>query len=310
MTGKRGKLFKFLKRGAGVVDIKEMTALNTRQYSEWREIWKRLRQSKPSMVALAAVMVIVFVAVFADLIVPYDYLEMDLEHRLEGPSLEHWFGTDIFGRDELSRVMQASKISVSVGFASVGIAMVLGTIIGLTSGYIGGGTDNFIMRIMDVIFSFPPIFLAIVVMAYMGQGLFNVIIIIGLVFTPGLARVVRGSVLIEKEKDYTTAARSIGVSRIKIMFLHIFPNVLAPVIVLSTLMVATAILIEASLSFIGLGTLPPDPTWGNMLAEARTYIRTVPLLCIFPGVAIMITVLGFNLLGDGIRDAMDPRLRT
>ena len=289
------------------IEIPESEALS---YNEWRVVWKRLRKSKPSMFALAVVILIVFVAVFADFIAPYEYLEMDLQHRLEDPSLEHWFGTDMMGRDVLSRVMHASKISASVGFASVGIGVTFGILLGMMSAYKGGSTDNFIMRIMDVIFSFPAIFLAIIIMAYFGQGLFNVILIIGIVFTPGFARIVRSSVLVEKERDYITAARSVGVSNINIMFRHIFPNILAPVIVLSTLMIATAILIEASLSFIGLGTLPPDPTWGNMLAEARPFIRTNALLCIFPGVAIMITVLGFNLLGDGLRDAMDPRLRT
>lgn len=286
------------------------TAGEPRQYSEWREVWRRLRRNRPAMVSLTLAFIIVLVAVFADQLSPYNHLAIDLRSSLEGPSWDHWLGTDVQGRDVLSRLMHGARVSLTVGFGSVAIAMGLGVLIGLSSGYRGGASDTFIMRIMDVIFAFPAIFLAIVVMAYFGQGMLNVLLVIGIIFTPGIARIVRASVLVEKERDYVAAARSIGVPGTRIMFSHILPNVLAPVIVISTLQIATAILIESSLSFIGLGTVPPDPTWGNMLAAGRTYIRTDPLLCILPGLCIMITVLSFNLLGDGLRDAMDPRLRT
>lgn len=240
---------------------------------------------------------------------PYDPLGIEIPNRLQPPTLQHPFGTDDFGRDVLSRVLDGASISLEVGVIAVGISMVVGTLLGAISGYYGGWLDEVIMRCMDVLFAFPAILLAIAILAALGPGIGNAMIAIGVVYTPIFARITRGSVLTVREEVYITAARSIGSRDRRILFRHILPNVLAPIIVETTVSLAFAILAEAALSFLGLGTQPPAPSWGRMLSESRSFIHNAPWVGIFPGLAIMFTVMGFNFLGDGLRDALDPRMK-
>jgi len=247
-------------------------------------------------------------ALFPGAIAPRDPRAVDVAVALHPPSLSYPFGTDRFGRDLLSRVIHGSSVSLGVAFLSVGIAMVIGTILGLISGYFGGLWDLTISRIMDILFSFPMLLLAIALAAMMGPGTINAVRAIAIVNTPFFARVVRGSVLAEREKEYILAARTIGASQGRILLRHIFPNVLSPLIVQASITIAYAILTEASLSYLGLGTELLTPSWGTILNEGRTYLQLAPWISIFPGLAIVLAVLAFNLLGDGFRDALDPRM--
>jgi ABC-type dipeptide/oligopeptide/nickel transport system permease subunit len=251
----------------------------------------------------------VFCALFAPWIAPYDPIAQDVTRRREPPSWEHPFGMDEVGRDLLSRVIYGARVSLYVGVASVSLAIIAGTLIGAVSGYAGGWIDNVVMRIMDIMLAFPSLLLAIAIVAILGPGLLNMLYAIAFVSIPAYARIVRASVLAAKEMDYTLAARAIGCSSSRILFRHIMPNCLTPIIVQGTLGIATAILDAAGLSFLGLGAQPPTPEWGAMLGQGRGSVFTAPHVVIFPGLAIMLSVLGFNLLGDGLRDALDPRLR-
>jgi ABC-type dipeptide/oligopeptide/nickel transport system permease subunit len=255
------------------------------------------------------VLSVVIVALLAPVIQIFDPLEQNMSLRISAPSREHIFGTDQFGRDVWSRIVHGARVSLYVGIVAVGIGIFIGCPIGAISGYFRGKTDEVIMRFMDAFLSFPPVLLALVVVAILGSSLFNTMLAIGIVYIPRFARVIRGSVLAEREKEYVEASRMIGESNMSILFRQIIPNCLSPVIVQGTVFLAYAILTEASLSFLGLGIAPPNPSWGSMLNEARVFIETDPLQAIFPGLAISLTVLGFNLFGDGLRDIMDPRLR-
>jgi peptide/nickel transport system permease protein len=228
---------------------------------------------------------------------------------LKAPSWTHPFGTDRFGRDVLSRTIYGSRIALVVAASSVAIALLVGGTLGLTGGYVGGGVDLAIGRVMDVLFSFPTLVLAIAVAAMLGPGLDNAVLAIAVVYAPFFGRVARGPVIVEREKDHVLAARGLGAGPFRIVFRHILPNVSAPLIVQASVSLAFAILIEASLSYLGLGTQPPAPSWGTMLNEGRTYLETAPWMSVFPGLAIMLAVLGFNLLGDGLRELLDPQLR-
>jgi len=278
-------------------------------YSEWHEVWKRFCKHKAGVFSLGLIIFITLLALLADIIAPYEPYFYDYYNILQPPSAEHIFGTDFFGRDVLTLLIHSSRISLIVGLGATGIAMMFGVFSGLLAGYYGGSVDNIIMRGIDILFAFPATFLAIAVMAYMGGSTTNAIFVIGIVTIPMFSRVIRSNVLSERAKDYVLAVKSIGVSNTKIMLRHVLPNCIGPLIVIATLSIATAILLEAGLSFLGLGSQPPSPTWGSMLSDGRQYIRTLPLLCILPGIMIMITVLGFNLAGDALRDAMDPQLR-
>jgi peptide/nickel transport system permease protein len=229
--------------------------------------------------------------------------------RFSGPTLAHPLGTDDFGRDILSRIMYGARVSLQVGIIAVGIAATTGTLLGLVAGYSGRVADEVIMRAMDILFAFPAILLAIAILAALGKGVTNAMIAIGVVYIPIFARIARGAVLSVRGEEFVDAARAIGASHRRILFRHIFPNCTAPLIVEVSLSLAFAILAEAALSFFGLGTQPPDPSWGRMLSEGRAYFRQSPWLGIFPGIAIMLAVMGFNFLGDGLRDALDPRLK-
>jgi len=274
-----------------------------------REIFKRLSRAPLAMIGLAIVVVLVFTAVFADYIAPFGYADQDLMAAFEEPSKAHLFGTDEFGRDIFSRIIYGSRISLQVGFIAVGIAVFAGGFLGAIAGYYGGKADNLIMRAMDVLLSIPSILLAIAIAASLGPGLFNLMIAVGISSTPNYARIVRGSVLSIRNQEFVEAAKAVGSSDLRIILKHIIPNCLAPIIVQATLGVAIAILTAAGLSFIGLGIQPPIPEWGSMLSGGREYIRDYAYMTIFPGLAIMITILALNFLGDGLRDALDPKLK-
>lgn len=274
-----------------------------------REIFKRLSRAPLAMIGLAIVVVLVFTAVFADYIAPFGYADQDLMAAFEEPSKAHLFGTDEFGRDIFSRIIYGSRISLQVGFIAVGIAVFAGGFLGAIAGYYGGKADNLIMRAMDVLLSIPSILLVIAIAASLGPGLFNLMIAVGISSTPNYARIVRGSVLSIRNQEFVEAAKAVGSSDLRIILKHIIPNCLAPIIVQATLGVAIAILTAAGLSFIGLGIQPPIPEWGAMLSGGREYIRDYAYMTVFPGLAIMITILALNFLGDGLRDALDPKLK-
>ena len=277
--------------------------------SLWLDALRRLRRQPLSIFSALLVCVLILTAIFGPLLAPYDPNDIDMANRFAAPSLEHPFGTDDFGRDILSRIMVGARVSLMVGIIAVGLSATVGSALGLLAGYTGRLTDEIIMRAMDILFAFPAILLAIAIMAALGRGVGNAMIAIGIVYIPIFARITRGSVLSVREEVYIEAARSIGSTDGRIMTRHILPNILSPIIVEITLSLSFAILAEAALSFFGLGTQPPDPSWGRMLSEGRAYFQQSAWLAIFPGLAIMLTVLGFNLLGDGLRDALDPRLK-
>jgi peptide/nickel transport system permease protein len=279
------------------------------QRSRTSEVLRLLRHNRLAMTGVVIISLLIFLTLFGPSLSRYDPVAIDMSARLQPPSLEHLFGTDDFGRDVLSRVLSGAAISLKVGLIAVGISLIVGTSTGAISGYYGGLLDEVIMRCMDILFAFPAILLAIAILAALGPGVGNAMIAIGIVYTPIFARITRGSVLTVREEVYIDAARASGCRDRRIIARHILPNVAAPVIVETTLSLAFAILAEAALSFLGLGTQPPDPSWGRMLSESRAYILDGPWLGIFPGLAIMFTVMGFNFLGDGLRDALDPRLK-
>lgn len=278
-----------------------------RTETPWWKFPKRWRN--PIGIAGAIiVLATVLIAIFAPLIAPYDPASQG-SIRLLAPSWEHLMGTDELGRDTFSRIVYGSRVSLQVGILAVTISLIVGGILGLIAGYFGGWADAWTMRLVDIMFAFPGIVLAIVISGLLGPSRRNAMIAIGIIYAPAFARVVRGSVLAVKSEVYMEAARVLGAGHWRLVRQHVIPNVLAPMIVLTTLYLSSAILSEAALSFLGLGTQPPEPTWGGMLNIARTYMEISPWMAIFPGLAIAILVLGFNFLGDGLRDILDPRLR-
>jgi peptide/nickel transport system permease protein len=254
-------------------------------------------------------LVITFAAVFAPLVAPYNPTRQDFRVELQPPSREHVMGTDEFGRDVFSRVIWGGRASLAAGSVAASIALAIGLLLGMLAAFYGGRPDNIIMRVMDIILAFPYLLLAIAVVAILGPGLLNAMIAIGIVYIPHYARVVRGAVLAVRAREYVEAARALGAGDRRIMGQHVLPNTLAPVIVQTTLTVGVAIIDTAGLSFLGLGTQPPTPDWGNMLSGGRSYVIDSPWIATFPGLAILVTVLSFNLMGDALRDAFDPRLR-
>ena len=271
---------------------------------------KRLMAKPAALVALAVLGALIVVTVGAPLLAPYDPLAMGTGPGLAPPDREHLFGTDLFGRDVFSRVIYGGRISLSVAFAAVWVSSLIGVALGLTAGYYGRGPDMAIMRGMDILLAFPGIFLALAIVALLGPGLNNAVLAVAISAIPTYTRTVRGCVLSAKENLYVDAARAIGVPGGRIVMRHLFPNVFAPVIILMTLGVAWAMLNISALSFLGLGSQPPIPEWGTMLYEGRIYLREAWWITTFPGLAIMITVMAVNRLGDGLRDALDPRLKT
>ena len=284
-------------------------ALPSEVRTPWTEFWRKFKKQHVAVVAGAFVALLVVAAVLAPWIAPYDaenFFDYDSLNAL--PSLKHWFGVDSLGRDIFSRILVGSRISLTAGFVSVSVGAIVGTALGLLAGYYEGYWDRIIMRICDVLFAFPGILLAIGIVAILGGGMINVIIAVAIFSIPTFARLVRGNTLALKHLTFVEAARSIGASDWTIVTRHIFPGTIAAVVVYFSLRIGTSIITAASLSFIGMGAQPPTPEWGAMLNEARADMMTSPHVALFPSLAIFLTVLAFNLLGDGLRDALDPKL--
>ncbi|MCL4370107.1 MAG: ABC transporter permease [Chloroflexi bacterium] len=258
-------------------------------------------------VGLALALIFILVAIAPGLLTSGDPYKMNMARAMKGPTAENWLGTDNFGRDVWTRTLYGTRSSLGIAFASVSIAALLGTILGMVAGYFGKAVDQLSGRLMDIFFSFPSLLLAITVAGILGPSVRNVILAITIVYTPFFFRVARGPVLVEKEREYVQAARALGASDARILLRHLLPNILAPVVVQASVTLCYAILIEASLSYLGLGIQPPHPSWGSILNEGRPYLQIAPWISVFPGIAIMLAVLAFNLLGDGLRDLWDPR---
>lgn len=292
-------------------DAEKNNVSRRKRRSRGATIWRRFRRNRLAVVGLVIISSLVLLAVFADVIGDYQTkaIKMNMKERHVHPNLQHLFGTDEFGRDIFVRVVHGTRISLFVGIISVSIALLFGGTLGAIAGYYGGRVDTIIMRILDVLLAIPGILLAITVAAALGASIINLMIAVGVANIPGFARVVRGAVLGVKSNEYIEAARAIGSPNYKIIFNHILPNCFAPIMVFATLKVATAIMATAGLSFIGLGVKPPTPEWGNMLAAGRGFIRDHVHEVLFPGLAIMVSVLSLNMIGDGLRDALDPRLK-
>jgi peptide/nickel transport system permease protein len=297
---------------AVVAKSKNDIVLNNQEevVSPGREAWKSFKKNKFALVGAGIVVFFIIIAILAPVIAPYGVNEQVLSNRNAPPSADHWFGTDDFGRDILSRVMFGSRISLWVGFVAVMGSIVVGCFLGIIAGYYGRWIDTLISRIFDIMLAFPSILLAIAVVAVLGPSLQNALIAIALINVPNFGRLIRSKVLSVKQEEYIVAAKAIGMSDARILFHHVLPNSLAPIIVQGTLAIATAIIEAAALGFLGMGAQPPEPEWGKMLADSRQYIIQAPWTVLFPGVAIMLTVLGFNLMGDGLRDALDPRMKS
>ncbi|EAA6709917.1 TPA: glutathione ABC transporter permease GsiD [Salmonella enterica] len=276
----------------------------------WREFWRRFRRQHVALVAGGFVLALILVAIFARWLTPYDAENyFDYDSLNNGPSLQHWFGVDSLGRDIFSRVLVGAQISLAAGVFAVFIGAIIGTVLGLLAGYYEGWWDRFIMRICDVLFAFPGILLAIAVVAVLGSGIANVIVAVAIFSIPAFARLVRGNTLVLKQQTFIESARSIGASDTTILFSHILPGTVSSIVVFFTMRIGTSIISAASLSFLGLGAQPPTPEWGAMLNEARADMVIAPHVALFPTVAIFLTVLAFNLLGDGLRDALDPKIK-
>ncbi len=277
--------------------------------SERQRLWRTFTRNRAAVVGLVLAVLVTMVSIGAPLVTPMDPLAQETRTRLQPPDPTHLLGRDTFGRDVFARVLYAGRISLLVGVCSVLLGGVIGSVMGLVAGYAGGKTENLIMRLVDTLMAFPTLLLGLLVLAVLGPGLFKMILAIGIMLSPAFARVMHGSALSLKKREFVEGARSIGASTPRILRLHILPNVLGEVVVLGSLWTASAIRIEANLSFIGLGVSPPTPTWGNMIRDGTPHLLNAPWLSVFPGLAILVTVLAFNLLGDGLRDVLDPHLR-
>ena len=282
---------------------------HTQKRSQLSYVWHYLKRDRLAMLGLFGLLVLVFCAIFAPLIAPYDYAMQDYLAMNQPPSLKHLFGTDNFGRDIFSRVVFGARISLMVGFISLAIGAFIGSLLGAVAGYFGRFGETLIMRGCDIMMSIPSTVLAITIATTLGPGLTNAVIALSISSIPSFCRVVRGSTLTVKDQEYIEAARVIGASDWHIIRRYVFPNVLAPIIVQATLGIGKSIIMCAALSFLGLGIQPPTPEWGAMLSTARTFMRNYPYQVVFPGLAIMLTVLSLNLFGDGLRDALDPKLK-
>jgi len=276
----------------------------------WPGIWKFIRTKPLGALGAMVVLAMIFTAVFADLLAPYDVYDINQRLQFHAPSMAHWFGTDEFGRDVLSRIIYGARIALFIGFASSFLGATIGAILGVVSAYLGGKTDLWLQRLMDVLLAFPLLVLALAIVAVLGRSLPNLIVAIAIPSIPRIARVVRASALVAKEHVYVEAARAVGSSHLRVMCRHLVPNVMAPYLIVLTAQLGSSILTEASLSFLGLGTAEPTPSWGLMLSGgAPMFAEKAPWLAIFPGLAISLAVFGFNLFGDSLRDALDPKLR-
>jgi peptide/nickel transport system permease protein len=292
--------------------VSEYTLLETplrKPISQRRRMLMAFTRNRTAVVGAIMVLIVIISSFGANLISPYDPLAQSPRNRLEAPSSEHIMGRDAFGRDIFTRVLYAGRVSLVVGVSSVLLGGLLGIMIGLVAAYFGGRVEIILMRMIDILMAFPSLILGLVVLAVLGGGALNMVLAIGIVFAPSFARVIHATTLSLKQQEFILAARSVGAGHPRIMFYHILPNTLGEIIVLASLWTASAIRIETSLSFIGLGISPPTPTWGNMIRDGTNFIFDVPWYSVFPGLAIFFTVLGLNLMGDGLRDILDPRLR-
>ena len=284
-------------------------AERNKKRSQWRDVWIRLRRNKLAMIAMFVVIALVLVCVFADVIAPYAYDKASPPERFQYPNAKHLLGTDDKGRDLLSRVIYGGRISLLVAVMAVGIALISGSLLGAVAAYFGGVCETIIMRAMDIVMAIPGFLLAVSISSALGGGVWQTALAISIGAIPSYARIMRASVLTIKDQEYVEAARSGGASDLRIIVKHIIPNTLSPIIVESTLRIGACIMQISSLSFIGLGVTPPTPEWGSIMSAGREYLRDFYPIVTFPGIAIMITLFGFNLFGDGLRDALDPRLK-
>lgn len=280
-----------------------------RRHGRFWSTFSRFKKNKAAMVGLILFIIEILIAILAPLLAPYGYAEMNFAEMLQGPSLKHWMGTDDMGRDILSRILYGARSSMSMGIIAVIVSTGVGVVIGAIAGYFGGATDNIIMRLLDIIQAIPSILLCIVVSTVLGSGYINTVIALSIGRIPNVCRLMRGSILNIRKMEYLESAESINCSKFRIIFSHILPNSFSPQIVSGTMGVATTISLAAMLSYIGLGVQPPEAEWGAMLSAARDFMRVYPHTILFPGIAIMVTVLALNLMGDGLRDALDPKLR-
>lgn len=279
--------------------------------SQAAEVWHQFKKNKGAMLGSAIVLVIVFVALFADFMLDYDtqVIGQNVAERLQWPSSAHWFGTDELGRDIFCRILYGTRFSCSVGLVAVSIGLILGVTLGAVAGYFGGGLEEVIMRSTDILSAVPNMLMAIVIVSVLGQSIWNLMLAVGITSVPQFVRITRAAVLTVRNQEYVEASKAIGLTNRKIIFRHILPNCLSPIIVQATLRVASAIISASSLSFLGLGVPAPSPEWGSLLSGGRKYIRDYSYMTLFPGLAIMITVLALNLMGDGLRDSLDPKLK-
>lgn len=283
---------------------------NVKKNSQFSEIWRRFRKNKFAVIGLVVLTLMIIIAIIAPFIVDYetDVIGQDLVNRLQPPNKEHILGTDNYGRDILSRIIYGSRVSLIIGFVAVGISLIIGGLIGVVAAYFGGYLDSVLMRLMDILLAVPGTLLALAIVAALGPGMVNLLIAMTVSFIPSYARLLRSLVLPIKDMEYIEAARVTGVSVPRIIMSHILPNTMGPILVQSSIAVGRIIITAAGLSFLGLGIIPPSPEWGAMLSEGKEFIRNAPYIVLFPGLAIMLTVLALNLLGDGLNDALDPRL--
>jgi peptide/nickel transport system permease protein len=289
-----------------IVIMEEKPPTRNRKMTAYLYVFKK---NQMAVIGAGIILLFFFITLFAPILSPYDPYKIELSKTLQPPSFAHWLGTDDKGRDVLSRLIYGSRLTLLVGFASLLFGGAIGTALGMIAGYVGGFIDTLIMRITDILLAFPGILLALAIVSALGPSLMNVTIAVGIFKIPIFIRVVRGTVLSVKNLEYIDAVQTLGASHLQIIIKHIFPNILSPIIVQTTLNLATVILSTAGLSFLGLGAQPPSPEWGAMLSNARSYFFTAPYLLVFPGLAISLLVLGFNLFGDGLRDALDPRMK-
>ncbi|MEX2356163.1 MAG: ABC transporter permease [Thermaerobacterales bacterium] len=296
-----------LRRSTDAADVQLPQAAAEDSPTMMQLVYRRFRRHRAARLALGVLAGLYMMAIFAPWIAPHSYSTVDTSNRFIAPSSEHWLGTDHLGRDVFSRIVWGARVSLSVGFVAAFFAVSIGTVVGAAAGYNGGRIDNILMRLTEIVMAFPVFFLLLTIVAVLPRSIFNIMLIIGLTSWPSLARVVRGQVLAVREMDFVEASRAAGVRTGRIIFRHVLPNVMAPIIVNATLLIGGAILAETALSYLGLGAPPPFPTWGAILSDGRGYMRNAPWLTTFPGVFIFVTVLAFNFVGDGLRDALDPK---
>ncbi len=290
-------------------ELTELSELTEQQASSRRRLWVTFKRNRTALVGVALAVIVTLLAVLAPWISPHDPLEQNVYYRLKGPEPGHPLGVDDFGRDVLSRILWGARTSLVVGSASVVVGLMVGTVMGIVAGFKGGRLEYVIMRSVDVLLSFPTLVMGLMVMAILGSGMMKLILAIGIVMSPRFARVAHGPTLSIREQEFVMAARAIGADDLSILRRHVLPNILGELLVMASLWMATAIRIEANLSFIGLGVSPPTPTWGNMIRDGVKWLTNAPYLSTFPGLAILITVMAFNMVGDGLRDVADPKLQ-